>query len=105
MERYIYLFAYSTWEASATSACDACGLGRVGVKIGHVGGDGTIASAHRPESVRLVDIRILFNGFDMDLTWICGGGTVDAFCDARHVLDVSSTPYYYVVLLIYTTVT
>ena len=27
-----------------------------------------------------------------DLTWICGGGTVDAFCDAHHALDVPSTP-------------
>ena len=62
-------FAYSTWEASAL-ACDACGLGRVGVKMGHVGGDETIDSAVRPGSVRLLDIRIVFNGFDMDLTWI-----------------------------------
>ena len=70
-----------------------------------MGGDETIDSAVRPGSVHLVDIRIVFDGFDINLTWICGGGTVDAFCDARHVLDVSSTPYYYVVLLIYTTVT
>ena len=56
------------------------------------GGDETIDSAVRPGSVRLVDIRIVLHGFDMDLTWICGGGTVDAFCDAHHALDVSSTP-------------
>ena len=34
------------------------------------GGDETIASAVRPGSVRLLDNRIVFNGFDMDLTWI-----------------------------------
>ena len=40
----------------------------------------------------IVDIRSVLHGFDMDLTWIYGGGTVDAFCYAHHALDVPSTP-------------